>query len=144
MTERQSESEKVDRGAVRSVLEDHPVRLAVLFGSTVRGDVHPRSDVDIAVEFDPGAVDSLDTRLSLWADLSTALDRDDVDISIVDDLDPAVGKQVFAEGELLTGSEERFSRHRRRFDRLAAREDRRSPAERFDEAIDSMKRVIDG
>ena len=35
---------------LRSILAEHPaVRLAVLFGSTARGDDTPRSDVDLAV-----------------------------------------------------------------------------------------------
>lgn len=146
MTERTSErrSGEFDRTSLVAVLEEHPVCLAVLFGSTVRDERHPRSDLDVAVEFEPDCSDTLDTRLSLWADISSALDRNDVDLALVDDLDPRVGAQAFAEGELLVGSEDRFVRHRRRFERLAERDDRTSPADRFDEALERLDRVMEG
>lgn len=129
---------------LRSILAEHPVRLAVLFGSTVRDERHPGSDLDLVVEFDPADSGTLDTRLSLFADLSEGLDRNDIDIAVVADLDPRVGRRAFREGELLVGSKERFAEYRRRFERDAAEEDRASPAERFDEAIERLDRVIGG
>lgn len=38
--------------ALQQVLQEHPVQLAILFGSHATGESHSRSDIDIAVEFD--------------------------------------------------------------------------------------------
>lgn len=137
-------NEAVDLDGICEVLAEHPVRLAVIFGSTVRGERHPHSDIDLAVEFEEDAPDTLDTRLSLFADLSTRLDRNDIDIAIVDELDPRVGKRAFSEGVLVLGSEKRFERYRTAFEHVVDREVRESPAERFDAVIDRLDRVIDG
>lgn len=134
----------LDEDRLRAILEEHPLRLAVLFGSTVHGDRHPGSDVDLVVELDSADADTLDARLSLLADLSAGLDRNDVDLAVVDDLDPRVGERAFGEGRLLVGTEERFDDHRRRFDRLADGENHASLAERFDAAIDRLEQVVDG
>lgn len=133
----------VDRGDLRDVLDEHPIRLAVLFGSTVREDRHPQSDVDIVVEFDH-CDPTTDERLALIADLSKALDRNDVDLADVDDLDPHVGSCAFAEGELLVGSEDRFQELHRRFRSLADRDDQPDPGERFDEVVERIEKVVEG
>ena len=41
--------------AVREVCEPHPVSRVELFGSGARGRAHPESDVDLLIEFLPGA-----------------------------------------------------------------------------------------
>lgn len=142
----QSGTEELDalEDQLRSVVEEHPVRLAVLFGSTVRGERHPRSDVDVAVEFERHVPDVLEAVLALSADLSEALDTNDVDVSVVDRFDPRVGRRAFSEGRLVLGSAERFQKHRRAFERLAAEEDRAPPAERFDAIIERMDEVLEG
>jgi predicted nucleotidyltransferase len=43
-------SDTLPLDTILSVLRDHPVRLAILFGSYATGTDHPRSDIDIAVE----------------------------------------------------------------------------------------------
>lgn len=40
-----------DLDVIRSVLEEAPVTLAVLYGSHARGEARPGSDVDVAVSF---------------------------------------------------------------------------------------------
>lgn len=92
-----------DIDAIRKVLEQHPIRLAVLFGSMVTGETHAHSDIDIAVEFED-SVTSTDEILHLIADLSSALNRNDVDLSAVHDMKPRVGVAAFNNGMLLVGS----------------------------------------
>jgi predicted nucleotidyltransferase len=136
----------VDTDALREVLADHPVRLAVLFGSAVRGDQHPHSDVDLAVEFD-GTVDDppTDAVLSLLADLSSALERNDVDLSVVTDLKPRVGLVAFTEGVPLVGSADRVAHWRSQFEReVAADDEDRSLRERFDAVIDAADEIVTG
>lgn len=135
----------VDVGAIRDVLADHPVRLAVLFGSRVDGTADESSDVDIAVEFDPEISDPPSALLSLLADLSVALDRNDLDVGVVDDLTPRVGLTAFEDGILLCGSHERAAVHRERFaERVASTARDRSLRERFDDALRSIDRLVDG
>lgn len=134
----------IDRDAIIDVLESHPVSLAVLFGSVVSGDRHPKSDIDIAVEFEDSSSDTLDDRLSLIADLSVALETNEIDLAVIDDLDPYVGERAFHEGERLIGSEDQFEEERRRFERLTRQEDRDPPGERYDAALARIERLIGG
>lgn len=136
-------STSVDADRVRDVLADHPVRLAVLFGSQVTGVADPGSDVDIAVEFEDD-VDPGDALLAVLTDLSVALDRNDVDLSVVDDLSPRVGRAAFAHGTLVCGPRERAERHRRRFERAVERsESDRSLRDRFDETLTRVDRLVE-
>lgn len=135
----------VDVQAIRDVLADHPVRLAVLFGSRVDGTADESSDIDVAVEFDPAISDPSSAVLSLLADLSIALDRNDLDVGVIDDLTPRVGLAAFEEGVLLYGSNERAAEHRERFaERVASKARDRSLRERFDDALRSIDRHVDG
>lgn len=125
------------RETVTSVLGDHPVAAGFLFGSQVRGDADAASDVDVAVAFEerePGAPDHVDMRLRLGADLAIALGTDDVDVVDLRTASPALVRAVFREGERLVGSE-RMARRLRDALLDDAEEERRSPAERFDDAL---------
>jgi len=42
--------------ALRAFCERHPVRKLSLFGSVLRDDFRPDSDVDVLIEFEPGAI----------------------------------------------------------------------------------------
>ena len=60
------------------------IRFAYLFGSVAKGEVTPLSDTDIAVylgDVDPDAV--FDVKLSLHGDICRALNRNDVDLVIL-------------------------------------------------------------
>ena len=60
------------------------ILFAYIFGSAGTESQNPRSDVDIAVYFDPNDADiQLDHKLSLYADLSRALGRNDIDVVIL-------------------------------------------------------------
>ncbi|WP_436931815.1 hypothetical protein [Halosimplex halobium] len=89
LSERSKRGVDIDR--IRTVIDRYPVRLAVLFGSQVTGVADASSDVD-----SPWSSRRPSTtparRSSLLAELSVALDRNDVDLSLVDDPDPRVGR----------------------------------------------------
>lgn len=61
-----------------------PILFAYIFGSTGTALQHPQSDLDIAVyiDVDPSAV-KLDHKLSLYADVSRATKRNDVDVVLL-------------------------------------------------------------
>jgi predicted nucleotidyltransferase len=130
--------------ALERVLEHHPVRLAVVFGSEVTGRTHPRSDLDIVVEFDDSVDDLKEGVLSLHADVASALDRNDVDLSLVSGLEPRVGLAAFSEGVLLLGSEERFEAHRQTCKRAveSQQSQRESLRERFDAVIEDLDATL--
>jgi predicted nucleotidyltransferase len=48
--------EKIDREAIALLCRKHGIRKLSLFGSVLGGDFGPASDVDVLVEFKPGAV----------------------------------------------------------------------------------------
>lgn len=134
----------VDTGRIRAVLDRYPVRLAVLFGSQVTGVADASSDVDVAVEFEGSVDDPGKTLLSLLADLSVALDRNDVDLSLVGDLDPRVGRAAFSHGVLLSGSVERANALREEFETaVAGRESDRSLRDRLDETLERVDRHVE-
>jgi predicted nucleotidyltransferase len=134
----------VDIERIRTVLDRYPVRLAVLFGSQVTGVADASSDVDLAVEFEAAVDDPGETLMALLADLSVALDRNDIDLSLVGDLDPRVGRAAFSHGVLLTGSAERANALREEFETaVAGRESDRSLRDRLDETLDRVDRHVE-
>lgn len=133
-----------DVDTLRAVLEEHPVRLAVVFGSEVTGQTHSRSDLDVAVEFDESVEGEHGALLSLHSAVASALDRNDVDLSLVPDLKPRVGLAAFSEGVLVLGPEERMETHRREFERSveSQRDQRESLRQRFDAVIDHVDATL--
>ena len=131
--------EAVPLDALRSVLDEHPVRFAVLFGSHATGDRHSRSGVDIAVEFEelgPGNDGYNEVFFGLGAEVSEALGTDDVDLLDVHGLSASLARSVLDEGVLLTGERERVKALRQQS--IGDEHDERSPRERCD---DSLRRI---
>jgi predicted nucleotidyltransferase len=135
----------IDLDAVRKVLKQHSVRLGVLFGSVVTGETHAHSDIDIVVEFED-SVTARDEILPLIADLSSALERNDIDLSVVHDMKPRVGVAAFSNGVLLIGSQERMELHRTRFERAVnaiKEKESLSLRERFDRVIEKIDATLE-
>ncbi|WP_049941293.1 nucleotidyltransferase domain-containing protein [Halorhabdus utahensis] len=138
------DAEQIDSARLREVLADHPVRLAVLFGSQVTGQADPASDVDVVVEFESTVDERGDALLSLLADLSVALDRNDLDVSLVEDIDPRVGRAALTHGTVLIGTAGRIERLRERFaERVADRRSEQTLRERFDQTIETLDRIVE-
>ena len=78
------------------------VRRLALFGSVLRDDFRPDSDVDVLVEFDPAHVPGLDF-LEMQAELSRILGRQ-VDLFTPGFLSPYIRAQVLAEAEVQYGA----------------------------------------
>ena len=64
----------IDRQAVAAFCRRHHVRRLAFFGSVLRDDFMPESDVDVLVEFEPGLVPGL-RFFSMELELSTILGR---------------------------------------------------------------------
>lgn len=129
--------ERLSIAALRSALEEHPVRLAICFGSQVSGDRHERSDVDLAIEFDgirPGDPQYNDVFFECYAAVSEALGTDAIDLVDVHSLSGSLARAVFERGVLLLGDQERVEVLR---ETLTPPQDR-SPRERLDETIERI------
>ncbi|MCT9098218.1 nucleotidyltransferase family protein [Haloarchaeobius sp. HME9146] len=142
---RKQPSERVvDIEPVRSVLERHPVSLAVLFGSQVEGTADAQSDIDIVVEFD-SVEDTGTAVLRLMSDLSIALDRNDIDLSLVSDLKPRVGRAAFETGILLVGTPRRAAQLQDKFEQQVQTDtSTESLRARFDAALANIDDLVDG
>ena len=100
------------REAVVERLEEAPVSLALLFGSHATGQAVPGSDIDIAVEYDEPIEDTADRHLSLVADLTQILGRDDIDVVQLTTVDPRIAVEALETGQLLVGTSEEATRLR--------------------------------
>lgn len=94
----------------REILESHLCRhppdgvVAVyLFGSRAAGRAHAGSDVDVGVllRWDrfPTARERFEARLRLAADLGGALGRNDVDLVVLNEAPPTLGRRIVTEGQ---------------------------------------------
>jgi predicted nucleotidyltransferase len=87
--------------ALRRVLDLEPDLLyALVFGSSARGAHRPDSDVDIAVEFRPGAAQDVRAMGRLAARLESAT-RCPVDLVLLDEAPAPLAYRVFGHGRLL-------------------------------------------
>lgn len=88
--------------AVFRNLADPGVVSAYLFGSHVVGRSHRESDVDVGVLLDWNAYRShvlrFDARVRLGSSLIAGLHRNEVDVVILNDAPPLLGRRVVTEG----------------------------------------------
>lgn len=123
---------------IRSVLEEYPVRLALVFGSHARQEASERSDIDIAVEFDDapsGGSRYNELLLGLGADLEMALSRS-VDVLDLHRVDPSLGRQILEDGIVLLGSRDRLEEFATLLEERET--DEKSPLARFDAALERL------
>jgi len=92
----------VAREAVADFCRRHHIRRLALFGSVLRDDFRPESDVDVLVEFEPGHTPGLDF-FSMQDELSGLLDHK-VDLNTPGFLSPYFRDRVLAEAEVLYGA----------------------------------------
>jgi predicted nucleotidyltransferase len=81
----------------------HQVRLLLQHGSTVSGQVHPNSDLDIAVLFENGH-ESLSGVAALSTDLQGLYPGREIDLAVINHADPLFLKKILERCELLYGS----------------------------------------
>lgn len=135
----------LDIDLLRAVLRDHPVRLAILFGSHATGTIHATSDIDLAVEFDghqPTDPEYNDVFLGLSVDLSETLETDGIDLVDLRTTSPQLTEAIFENGVLMIGDNEHAIELRQQI--TASRSDQRSPRERLETALDRIDDHLDG
>jgi predicted nucleotidyltransferase len=75
----------VEKDDLRSFCVEHGIRRLGLFGSGLRGELRPDSDIDLLVEFEPGRVPGLLGVAQLELELGELVGRH-VDLRTEDDL----------------------------------------------------------
>jgi predicted nucleotidyltransferase len=88
----------IDRQKVADFCRRNHIRKLALFGSVLRDDFRPDSDVDVLVEFEPGHVPGL-RFFALESELSAIVGRK-VDLNTAGFLSPYFRSRVLAESEV--------------------------------------------
>ncbi|MFP4501684.1 MAG: nucleotidyltransferase family protein [Candidatus Hydrogenedentota bacterium] len=86
--------------ALKAFCEKHHIRRLALFGSVLRNDFTPESDIDVLAEFAPGEPVGYIRLGTVEAELSDLLGRR-VDLNLQGSLNPAFREKVLAEAETL-------------------------------------------
>ena len=88
----------ISRQAVAALCREHHIRRLELFGSVLREDFRPDSDVDMLVEFEPEAQIGLFAFQQIQAELSALLQRP-VDLVPRSGLKPLIRESVLASAQ---------------------------------------------
>ncbi len=93
-----------DHDRLARFCQEHGIRRLALFGSVLRDDFRPDSDVDVLVEFEPGRTPDLFTMAEMQMDLSELIGRK-VDLRTAGDLNRYFRQEVLdtAEVQYLAG-----------------------------------------
>jgi predicted nucleotidyltransferase len=75
-----------DTGALASICRKHHIRRLSVFGSRLKGTAQPDSDLDLLVEFEPGAKPGLIGMAGIEIELSSLLNGRKVDLRTAQDL----------------------------------------------------------
>ena len=78
----------------------HHIRKLSLFGSVLREDFRPESDIDVLVEFEPGKVPGLIRLAGMEMELSQIFDGRPVDLNTPKCLSGYFREEVLAEAEV--------------------------------------------
>jgi predicted nucleotidyltransferase len=83
-----------DRDALALLCRRYRIRRLALFGSVLKGNGRSDSDVDLLVEFEPGAAPGFIGLAGIEADLSALLGGRRVDLRTAQDLSPHFREEV--------------------------------------------------
>ncbi len=134
----------VDHNAVKRVLQTHPIRVGVLFGSYARGTETAESDVDVAVEFDESLSrkERHEARIDLIVDLMKTLGINDVDVTDLDGCRPAIGASALRTGVVLVDKDDRVDRLREAFESETADRSHEERMQQFDELLARLEEAV--
>jgi predicted nucleotidyltransferase len=90
----------IDRAQIADFCQRHHIRKLAFFGSVLRDDFRPDSDVDILVEFDPEHVPGLFRLAAMERELSRLLGERKVDLRTPQDLSKYFRSKVAATAEV--------------------------------------------
>jgi predicted nucleotidyltransferase len=90
----------VDKEAIARFCRKHHIRWLALFGSALRADFRPDSDVDVLVQFSSSHVPGFLGLARMARELSGVLDGRAVDLRTPEDLSRYFRKEVLAQAEV--------------------------------------------
>ncbi|GAB4240053.1 MAG: nucleotidyltransferase [Acidobacteriota bacterium] len=90
----------VSREAIANFCRNHGIRRLAVFGSALRDDFGPDSDVDVLVEFAPDRIPTLFDLVGMEQELSVLFGGRRVDLRTPNDLSPYFRNEVLAEAEV--------------------------------------------
>jgi len=90
----------IPRQALAEFCRRNHIRWLALFGSVLRDDFRPDSDVDVLVEFEPGAQIGLFEFMRIQEELAALLQRP-VDLVPKDGLKPVIRSSVLASAQVV-------------------------------------------
>jgi predicted nucleotidyltransferase len=107
-------SAKIDipKEAIAAFCRRHHIRKLAFFGSVLRDDFTPESDVDVLVEFEPGHTPGL-AFFAMQRELSAILGKKG-DMNTAQSLSPYFRQEVLARAEILFNAEESITTHLKR------------------------------
>jgi len=91
---------KVDRRAIARFCRQNHIRKLSFFGSVLRPDFGPDSDIDVLVEFETGHVPGLITLARMARELSSLMGGRSVDLRTPEDLSLYFRERVVAGAEV--------------------------------------------
>lgn len=80
------EQVSISQGALRAFCREHGIRRLSLFGSVLRDDFGPDSDIDVLVEFEPDRIPGLLGIAALESQMSELFGGQKVDLRTPEDL----------------------------------------------------------
>ncbi len=90
----------IDDAVLEAFCRTNGIRRLGLFGSALRGELRPDSDIDLLVEFEPGRIPGLLQVARLELELAELLGRD-VDLSTPGDLSRHIRDEISAGARVL-------------------------------------------
>jgi hypothetical protein len=91
----------IDSGGIAAFCRRHHIRRLALFGSVLREDFGPESDVDVLVEFEAGRTPGFFRLFEMETELSALMADRRVDLRTLEDLSPYFREEVAALAEPL-------------------------------------------
>jgi predicted nucleotidyltransferase len=91
---------RIDRAAIGRLCQKHAIRELSLFGSVIRDDFRPDSDVDVLVEFEPEARVGLLTLARIIEELSELFEQE-VDVVTKNSLSPYLRDRILTSREVV-------------------------------------------
>jgi len=90
----------IDRGQIADFCRRHHIVRLAIFGSALRDDFGPDSDIDVLVDFEPGHVPGFFRLFDLEEELSALFDGRKVDLRTPEDLSRYFREKVVAQAEV--------------------------------------------
>ena len=90
----------VSKTALATFCQEHGIKRLAIFGSALREDFGPESDIDVLVEFEPNRIPGLLGIAGMELELSELFTGRKVDLRTPEDLSPYFRQDVLATAEV--------------------------------------------